>query len=99
MLQIRVHHDHIVCGGVLQTGIHRRFLAEVAREANVFDIVKPRGKPLHNKIGFVTAAVVHQNIAEGIVGQGVDHLVGFQNKVLQPFLVCFFVILSPSFLL
>ena len=83
MLQIGVHHNDIIRVGMLQSGVHRRLLAEVAREGDVFDVVKLRGKSFHNQIGFVLAAVVDKNIAEPVIGNGRNHLVGFRDKMFK----------------
>ena len=87
MLQVRVHYDDVVGVAVLQTGVHRSFLAEVARERDVFDVVKLRCKAFHYEISLVLAAVVDENIAEIIIGKSVDDLVSLSYKVLETFLL------------
>ena len=89
MLQIRVHHYHIVGVGVLQSRVHRRLLAEVAGEGDIFDIVELRSKALHNQIGLVLAAVVDEYVKEAVIGDRGNDLVGFPDEMLQ---TCFLII-------
>jgi len=61
ILEVRVHDDHRVAGGMPEAGVHRRHLAEIARQVHHPDIVVLRNQAGQVGEAAVRAAVVDED--------------------------------------